>query len=244
MNVFLLSVSVSANVRQSTQIKMQDLKLPQSVIQTLEEQQSVSVRPNLSGKLKEFLGELRLMQRQLYDECTIHRGDAHFLHPDNFEDAMQRIKEIRSRANELNETLRTLWVQEYEKWQSTVANFVDPLFSDESDRVIVKEAYLKLFPTREEFKAPIDVFVVGPCPVDLEVAESADDHSLSVASLKLVRSIPLRFWKLHKHLLPTVRWRKQLSFLMILMFALVPKLAKDNSVPLSVEAPGKSLRNN
>jgi len=178
-NVFLLSVSVSANVRQSTQIKMEDLKLPQSVIQTLEEQQSVSVRPNLSGTLKQFLGELRLMQRQLYDECTIHRGDAHFLHPDNFDDAMQRIKEIRSRANELNETLRTLWVQEFEKWQNTVANFVDPLFSDESDRLVVKEAYLKLFPTREEFKAPIDVFVVGPCPVSLEVAESADDHSLS-----------------------------------------------------------------
>lgn len=178
-NVFLLSVSVSANVRQSTQIKMEDLKLPKSVIETLEEQQSVSVRPNLSGKLKEFLSELRLMQRQLYDECTIHRGDAHFLHPDNFDDAMQRIKEIRSKATELNEKLCTLWVHEYEKWQSTVSNFIDPLFSDEMDRAIVKEAYLKLFPTQDEFKAPINVFVVGPCPVDLEVAESAEDHSLS-----------------------------------------------------------------
>jgi hypothetical protein len=178
-NVFLLSVSVSANVRQSTQIKMEDLKLPRSVIETLEEQQSVSVRPNLSGKLKEFLSELRLMQRQLYDECTIHRGDAHFLHPDNFDDAMQRIKEIRSKATELNEKLCTLWVHEYEKWQSTVSNFIDPLFSDEMDRAIVKEAYLKLFPTQDEFKAPINVFVVGPCPVDLEVAESAEDHSLS-----------------------------------------------------------------
>lgn len=178
-NVFLLSVSVSANVRQSTQIKMEDLKLPKSVIETLEEQQSVSVRPNLSGKLKEFLSELRLMQRQLYDECTIHRGDAHFLHPDNFDDAMQRIKEIRSKATELNEKLCALWVHEYEKWQSTVSNFINPLFSDEMDRAIVKEAYLKLFPTRDEFKAPINVFVVGPCPVDLEVAESAEDHSLS-----------------------------------------------------------------
>jgi len=178
-NVFLLSVSVSANVRQSTQIKMEDLKLPRGVIDTLEAQQSVSVRPNLSGKLKEFLNDLRLMQRQLYDECTIHRGDAHFLHPDNFEDAMERIKEMRAKAHELNTELRNLWVDEYAKWQRTVSNFVDPLFSDELERAIVKEAYLKLFPTREEFKAPIDVFVVGPCAIDLETAESADDHSLS-----------------------------------------------------------------
>lgn len=178
-NVFLLSVSVSANVRQSTQIKMEDLKLPRGVIDTLEAQQSVSVRPNLSGKLKEFLNDLRLMQRQLYDECTIHRGDAHFLHPDNFEDAMERIKEMRAKAHELNTELRNLWVDEYAKWQRTVSNFVDPLFPDELERAIVKEAYLKLFPTREEFKAPIDVFVVGPCAIDLETAESADDHSLS-----------------------------------------------------------------
>ena len=178
-NVFLLSVSVSANVRQSTQIRMEDLRLPQSVIDTLEQQQSVSVRPNLSGKLKEFLSELRLMQRQLYDDCTIHRGDTHFLHRDNFDDAMQRIKEIRSKANELNERLHALWVHEFEKWRFTVAGFVDPLFVEETDRAVVKEAYLKLFPTREEFRAPINVYVVGPCPVDLEVSESADDHTLS-----------------------------------------------------------------
>lgn len=178
-NVFLLSISISANVRQSTQIKMEDLRLPQSVIDTLEQQQSVSVRPNLSGKLKERLSELRLMQRNLYDECTIHRGDTHFLHPDNFEDAMDQIRAIRSKANQFNDELKNLWVDELAKWKSTVAGFVDPLFAEETDRVIVKEAYLKLFPTQKEFESPIDVFVVGPCSVDLEVSESADDHTLS-----------------------------------------------------------------
>jgi hypothetical protein len=178
-NVFLLSISISANVRQSTQIKMEDLRLPQSVIDTLEQQQSVSVRPNLSGKLKERLSELRLMQRNLYDECTIHRGDTHFLHPDNFDEAIEQIRAIRSKANQFNDELKNLWVDEIAKWKSTVAGFVDPLFAEETDRAIVKEAYLKLFPTQKEFESPIDVFVVGPCPVDLEVSESADDHTLS-----------------------------------------------------------------
>jgi hypothetical protein len=158
---------------------MEDLRLPQRVIDTLEQQQSVSVRPNLSGKLKERLSELRLMQRNLYDECTIHRGDTHFLHFDNFDDAMEQIRAIRSKANQFNDELKNLWEDEIAKWKSTVAGFVDPLFAEETDRAIVREAYLKLFPTQKEFESPIDVFVVGPCPVDLEVSESANDHTLS-----------------------------------------------------------------
>jgi hypothetical protein len=52
-NIFILRVEISASVRQSTQIKLDDLRLQKSVIEALEKQQSVSVRPNLSGKLKE-----------------------------------------------------------------------------------------------------------------------------------------------------------------------------------------------
>ena len=62
-NIFILRVEISASVRQSTQIKLDDLRLQKSVIEALEKQQSVSVRPNLSGKLKEFLSYLRIEQR-------------------------------------------------------------------------------------------------------------------------------------------------------------------------------------
>lgn len=178
MNVFLLHCSVSANVRQSTQIKFDDLKLPQAVIDTLESQQAVSVRPNLSGKLKEYLNKLRCDQRKLYDECTIHRGDVHFLHADYFDEAMERIEAIRKDAKVYNTELKGLWTEEFEKWSETVDGFLEPLFSDELELKMAREAYLRLFPTKEQFESPIEVFVVGPNPVSMEVSETADDHSI------------------------------------------------------------------
>ena len=113
-NIFILRVEISASVRQSTQIRLNDLRLQKSVIEVLEKQQSVSVRPNLSGKLKEFLSNLRIEQRKLYDDCTIHQGDTHFLHEDYFVEAMQRITSIRQNAANFNELLNELWLQEYE----------------------------------------------------------------------------------------------------------------------------------
>ena len=172
-NVFLLHCSISANVRQSTQIKFDDLKLPKSVVETLEKQQAVSVRPNLSGKLKEYLCALRIMQRKLYDSCTIHRGDVHFLHADYFNEAVSLINDIKEEARSYNEILKSLWTEEFEKWSDTVNGFLEPLFEDEIELKMAKEAYLKLFPTKAEFEAPIEVFVVGPNPINLEVATSA-----------------------------------------------------------------------
>jgi hypothetical protein len=131
--IFLLHCSVSASVRQSTQIKMADLQLPDTVIDVLEKQQSVSVRPTLSGKLKEFLNLLRIEQRKLYDECTIHNGDVHFLHEDYFEEAMERITKIRSDASNYNEQLNELWLQEYTRWSTTVEGFLEPLFRDDQE---------------------------------------------------------------------------------------------------------------
>jgi hypothetical protein len=179
MDVFLLHCSVSANVRQSTQIKFDDLKLPQAVIDTLESQQAVSIRPNLSGKLKEYLNRLRCEQRKLYDECTIHRGDVHFLHADYFDVAMERIEAIRREAKVYNKELKGLWTEEFERWSTTVDGFLEPLFKDELELKMAREAYLRLFPTKEQFEAPIEVFVIGPNPISLEVSESADDHSVN-----------------------------------------------------------------
>lgn len=180
--IFLLHCSVSASVRQSTQIKMADLQLPDTVIDVLEKQQSVSVRPTLSGKLKEFLNLLRIEQRKLYDECTIHNGDVHFLHEDYFEEAMERITKIRSDASNYNEQLNELWLQEYTRWSTTVEGFLEPLFRDDQEGFkLAKEAYLTIFPTKQEFENPIRVFVVGPNPVSLEVSENKEQHSISTA---------------------------------------------------------------
>ena len=180
--IFLLHCSVSASVRQSTQIKMADLQLPDTVIDVLEKQQSVSVRPTLSGKLKEFLNLLRIEQRKLYDECTIHNGDVHFLHEDYFEEAMQRIAKIRSDASNYNEQLNELWLEEYTRWSNTVEGFLEPLFRDDREGFkLAKEAYLTIFPTKQEFENPIRVFVVGPNPVSMEVSDSKEEHSISTA---------------------------------------------------------------
>lgn len=180
--IFLLHCSVSASVRQSTQIRMADLQLPNSVIDVLEKQQSVSVRPTLSGKLKEFLNLLRIEQRKLYDECTIHNGDVHFLHEDYFEDAMERITKIRADAQSYNEQLNELWLEEYTRWSNTVEGFLEPLFRDDSEGFkLAKDAYLTIFPTKQEFENPIRVFVVGPNPVSMVVSESKEEHSISSA---------------------------------------------------------------
>lgn len=180
--IFLLHCSVSASVRQSTQIRMSDLQLPDTVIDVLEKQQSVSVRPTLSGKLKEFLNLLRIEQRKLYDECTIHNGDVHFLHEDYFEDAMERIEKIRSDASNYNEQLNELWLQEYTRWSVTVEGFLEPLFRDDQEGFkLAKEAYLTIFPTKQEFENPIKVFVTGPNPVSMVVSDSKEEHSISAA---------------------------------------------------------------
>jgi len=176
-DVFLLHCSVSANLRQSTQIKLDDLKLPKSVVETLEKQHAVSVRPTLSGKLKEYLGNLRLLQRRLYEECTIHNGDIHFLCHEHFVDATKIISEIRLKAHHYNQKLKGIWIQEYELWSATVSGFLDPLFKDDVVGLkIAKEAYLKLFPTQKEFEDPIHVNVIGPNPILLSVASTADQH--------------------------------------------------------------------
>lgn len=161
---------------------MADLQLPNSVIDVLEKQQSVSVRPTLSGKLKEFLNLLRIEQRKLYDECTIHNGDVHFLHEDYFEDAMERITKIRADAQSYNEQLNELWLEEYTRWSNTVEGFLEPLFRDDSEGFkLAKDAYLTIFPTKQEFENPIRVFVVGPNPVSMVVSESKEEHSVSSA---------------------------------------------------------------
>ena len=167
-SVYVLHCSVSAKVRQSVQIAFKDYKLPDDVIDTLKAANALSIRPNLSNALKKALDELRLKQRYLYDRCTIHHGDVHFLHEDHFEEAVERIKELREHAKLCNERIQALWADELNLWSRTVDNFFSPLFADQTKLALVREAYLKTFPTKEEFKAPIQVSVVGPYPALME----------------------------------------------------------------------------
>ena len=173
--VFILHCSVNASVRQSVQIAFEDYKLPPSVIDTLKRANALSIRPNLSNALKIYLDELRRLQKHLYLNCTIAHGDVHFLHPDNFEDAMHRIGEIRAKASDFNSSLKELWSEEFGKWQATIDDFFSPLFQDQQELAMVREAYMKIFPTAKEFSSPINVYVIGPYPASLERVDNPDD---------------------------------------------------------------------
>lgn len=164
---YLLACSISADVRQSVQIKFDDLKLPPSVIETLERNNTVSLRPNLSNSLKAELDGLRVMQRELYDSYCIHYGDSHFVTSNYFECANDLIKQIRHAAQEANTRLKDLWSDEFDAWSETAHGILRPLFQDNDEFKLAHEAYLKLFPTNEEYKAPIRVSVLGPLPVSL-----------------------------------------------------------------------------
>jgi hypothetical protein len=164
---YLLSCSISANIRQSVQIKFDDLKLPQSVIDTLVKSNTVSIRPHLSNALKEELDSLRVLQRELYDSYCIHYGDCHFVTNNYFDSANKLIKCIKAEAKEANERLARLWESEYTKWQETTGNILRPLFSDDAEFNIAFAAYMRIFPTKEEYRAPIRVSVLGPLPTTL-----------------------------------------------------------------------------
>jgi len=168
---YLLSCSISADVRQSVQIKFDDLKLPVSVIETLQRNNTVSLRPNLSNALKAELDSLRIMQRELYDSYCIHYGDAHFVTASYFYSAKTLIKQIRDSATEANDRLKDLWESEYNSWQETAEGILKPLFADSDEFKLAFSAYMKFFPTKEEYKTPIRVSVLGPLPASMERVE-------------------------------------------------------------------------
>ena len=166
-NHYLLSCSISANIRQSVQIKFDDLKLPASVVDTLKKNNTVSIRPHLSNALKTELDSLRVLQRELYDCYCIHYGDCHFVTDNYFDSANQLIKEIKSAATEANERIARLWESEHAKWQNTTENILRPLFSDDTEFSIAFSDYMKIFPTKREYQAPVQVSVLGPLPTTL-----------------------------------------------------------------------------
>lgn len=176
---YLLSCSISATVRQSVQIDFKDLKLPDSVITTLQRNNTVSLRPNLSNALKKELDALRVLQRELYDGYCIHFGDSHFVTSKYFHTARELIRGIKLVAQEANQRLRNTWAEEYEAWQETTRGILRPLFTDDQEYADASAAYELLFPNRKEYENPIHVAVVGPLPVSLEaVSEPTDDSPL------------------------------------------------------------------
>lgn len=166
-NHYLLSCSISANIRQSVQIKFDDLKLPQSVIDTLVKSNTVSIRPHLSNALKTELDALRVLQRELYDCYCIHYGDCHFVTNNYFDSANKLIRYIKTQAEEANLRLAQLWESEYSKWKETTENILRPLFIDDVEYTIAYSAYMKIFPTKGEYQTPIRVSVLGPLPTTL-----------------------------------------------------------------------------
>lgn len=175
---YLLSCSISADVRQSVQIKFDDLKLPQSVIETLERNNTVSLRPNLSNALKAELDALRVMQRELYDCYCIHFNDAHFVTSNYFKPANALIKDIREAAQVANDKLKDLWETEYNAWAQTAEGILRPLFTDDEEFKLAYDAYLNIFPTREEYKSPVRVSVLGPLPVSMEKVDEPVEGDL------------------------------------------------------------------
>jgi len=165
---YLLSCQISADVRQSVQLKFDDLKLPQSVIDTLEASNTVSIRPHLSNALKKELDGLRVLQRELYDSYCIHFGDNHFVTANYFSDANALIKTIRAQAEEANARLKDLWDEEFSKWKTTTENILKPLFHDDMEYAVAFDAYMRIFPTKEEYRTPIRISVLGPLPVSLQ----------------------------------------------------------------------------
>ena len=165
---YLLSCSISANIRQSVQIKYDDLKLPQSVISTLKKNNTVGIRPHLSNALKQELDALRVLQRELYDSYCIHYGDCHFVTSNYFNSANELIRNIRYAAKEANARLEKMWESENSKWRETTENILRPLFTDEEEYRIAYSAYMEIFPSKEEYRAPIRVSVLGPLPTTLE----------------------------------------------------------------------------
>lgn len=165
---YLLSCQISADVRQSVQLKFDDLKLPQSVIDTLEASNTVSIRPHLSNALKKELDGLRVLQRELYDSYCIHYGDNHFVTANYFYDANSLIKTIKSQAEAANARLKDLWDEEFTKWQVTTENILRPLFQDDQEYAVAFDAYMRIFPTKDEYKTPIRISVLGPLPVSLQ----------------------------------------------------------------------------
>jgi hypothetical protein len=176
---YLLTCSISADVRQSVQIKFDDLKLPKSVVETLQKNNTVSLRPNLSNALKAELDALRVMQRELYDGYCIHSGDAHFVTSSYFYLANDLIKQIRVAAKEANDKLKDLWEQEFMAWQQTAEGILRPLFNDSDEYKLAFDAYMKFFPTKEEYRAPIRVSVLGPLPVSMERVEKPIEGDLT-----------------------------------------------------------------
>lgn len=167
MSTYVISCSIGANVRQSVQIKFDDLKLPATVVETLERNNTISLRPNLSNSLKEELDTLRVKQRQLYDDFCIHFGDTHFVTDTYFFPVRDLIKEIKTDAKEANERLSKLWDREMGEWEKTTEGILRPLFDDDMEYQLAYDAYLKFFPTKDSFKEAITVNVVGPLPVSL-----------------------------------------------------------------------------
>jgi len=165
---YLLSCSISANIRQSVQIKYDDLKLPRSVISTLKKNNTVGIRPHLSNALKQELDALRVLQRELYDSYCIHYGDCHFVTSNYFNSANELIRNIRYAAKEANARLEKMWESENSKWRETTENILRPLFTDEEEYRIAYSAYMEIFPSKEEYRAPIRVSVLGPLPTTLE----------------------------------------------------------------------------
>ena len=75
----------------------------------------------------------------------------------------------------MNEALAVEWYSEMRRWEKMVNKTIEPLFADPESQELVKAAYMNVFPEKEAFAKAIEIDVVGPLPVSLDVASSPGD---------------------------------------------------------------------
>ena len=164
---YLFHIAVEAPARQSVTVKLEDLALPNSVIESLAQVNSSPLRAPVSTGLQAELNTLRVRQRAIYDECCLYSSGQHFLVSDYFEQAQTMLTELRREVEASNERLLLTYDSEYSRWSDFIGELLAPVLGHTSMYDTACSAYRAFFPAKKEFENLIRVHVLGPLLVDL-----------------------------------------------------------------------------
>ena len=164
---YLFHIAVEAPARQSVTVKLEDLALPNSVIESLAQVNSSPLRAPVSTGLQAELNTLRVKQRGIYDECCLYASGQHFLVSDYFEQAQAMLTELRQDVAAANERLLLTYDAEFSRWSDFIGELLAPVLGHTSMYDTACAAYRAFFPAKKEFQDLIRVNVLGPLLVDL-----------------------------------------------------------------------------
>ena len=176
---YLFHIAVEAPARQTVTVKLEDLALPASVIESLAQVNSTPVRAPLSTGLVTELNALRVKQRLIYDECCIYAAGQHFLVSDYFTQAQQMLSDLRKDIDEANVRLAAAWNDEYDRWCVFINELLRPVIGNSHLFDMACQAYRGMFPTKKTFDNLIRINVLGPLLVDLTPVAKPVDGDLS-----------------------------------------------------------------